>query len=68
MTASRQTGLALSLLFFGLTTATLLHPILLHFDEAIGAGDTYEYAWRLWWFKHTLIETGQSPWVVPFVY
>jgi hypothetical protein len=56
-------------LFFLLLTAIFLRPIIFHFfDEVSGSGDTYEYVWRLWWFKHTLIETGQSPWLVPFIY
>lgn len=61
------TGLAL--LFFAIITAIFLRPVIFNFfDQLSGAGDTYEYSWRLWWFKHTLIDTGQSPWFVPFVY
>ena len=59
----------LAFLFFLLITATFLHPVIFNFfDEVSGAGDTYEYVWRLWWFKHTLIDTGQSIWFVPFIY
>lgn len=64
----RHTNL-LAFLFYLLITAIFLRPVLVHFfDYASGTGDTYEYVWRLWWFKHTLIDTGQSPWFVPFVY
>jgi hypothetical protein len=59
----------LACLFFLLITAIFLRPIVFNFfDQVSGAGDTYEYVWRLWWFKHTLIDTGQLPWLVPFVY
>ncbi len=56
-------------LFFLLLTTILLRPVFFHFfDDLSGTGDTYEYVWRLWWFKYTLIDTGQSPWLVPFIY
>ncbi len=59
----------LACMFFFVLTAMLLRPVIFHFfDQVSGAGDTYEYVWRLWWFKHTLIDTGQSPWLVPFIY
>lgn len=59
----------LAFLFYLLITTIFLRPVIFHFfDQVSGAGDTYEYAWRLWWLKHTLIDTGQSPWFVPFVY
>lgn len=64
-----QRSTVLALLFFFLMTAIFLRPVVFNFfDELSGVGDTYEYVWRLWWFKHTLIDTGQSPWFVPFVY
>jgi hypothetical protein len=59
----------LALLFFLLLTAILLRPVIFHFfDQVSGVGDTYEYAWRLWWIKHTLIDTAQSIWFVPYIY
>ena len=66
-TANNQTFLAL--LFFFVMTAIFLRPVVFNFfDQVSGSGDTYEYVWRLWWFKHTLLDTAQSPWLVPFVY
>jgi hypothetical protein len=62
-------GTTLAFLFFLILTAIFLRPVVFNFfDEVSGTGDTYEYVWRLWWFKHTLIDTGQSPWFVPFIY
>jgi hypothetical protein len=59
----------LALLFFFIVTVIFMRPVVFNFfSQVSGTGDTYEYVWRLWWFKHTLIDTGQSPWVVPFVY
>lgn len=66
---TRQQETWLAFLFFLLLTAVFLRPVVFHFFSQIsGTGDTYEYVWRLWWFKHAFIDTGQSPWVVPFVY
>lgn len=60
---------SLALFFFFILTAIFLRPIVFHFfDEVSGVGDTYEYVWRLWWFKHTLIDVGQLPWRVPFIF
>ncbi len=67
LTYNQQTLAAL--LVFLVVTALFMPPLLLHlFDQLGGAGDAYEYAWRLWWTKHTLIDTAQSPWQVPFIY
>jgi hypothetical protein len=57
-----------ALLFFALLTALLLAPLLSRLTTHLpGGGDVYEYVWKLWWFKHTLL-TGQSPWLVPHIY
>jgi len=56
------------LLFFTVVTGVMLHPVVLNFSKLPAGGDVYEYIWKLWWFKHTLIETGQSPWVAPHIY
>ena len=62
----RQAGLAL--LFFALVSSLMLYPIWFHlFDRLAVGGDAYEYIWKLWWFKHSLL-SGQSPWVAPQIY
>lgn len=63
---SQTTG---ALLFFTLISCLMLYPLIIDFfDKLALGGDAYEYVWKLWWFKHTLLETGQSPWVVPEIY
>ncbi|MCB0153998.1 MAG: hypothetical protein KDF65_04310 [Anaerolineae bacterium] len=58
-----------ALLFFSLVSSLMLYPLLLNFfDKLVLGGDAYEYVWKLWWFKHTLLESGQSPWLVPHIY
>jgi hypothetical protein len=47
----------------------MLYPLFFNFFDKIAlGGDAYEYIWKLWWFKHSLLETGQSPWIVPEIY
>ncbi|MBI1880612.1 MAG: hypothetical protein HYR94_20740, partial [Chloroflexi bacterium] len=59
----------LAFLFFLLITTLFLRPVIFNFfNQVSGVGDTYEYVWRLWWIKHTLVDTAQSIWFVPFVY
>ncbi len=63
---SWSTGQAL--LFFTLVSSLMLYPIWLHlFDRLVVGGDAYEYIWKLWWFKHSLL-SGQSPWLAPQIY
>lgn len=59
----------LALLFFALTSSLMLYPMFPDFfTRLVATGDAYEYVWKMWWFKHSLLETGQSPWVVPDIY
>jgi hypothetical protein len=47
----------------------MFYPVLFNFfDKLAIGGDAYEYLWKLWWIKHTMLETGQSPWVAPNIY
>jgi hypothetical protein len=56
-------------LFFTVVTGFMLYPMFFDFfDKLISGGDAYEYIWKLWWFKHTLLETGRSPWFVGHIY
>jgi hypothetical protein len=57
-----------ALSFFIIVTTTMLYPVVLNFSKLPAGGDIYEYIWKLWWFKHALIETGQSPWIAPHIY
>ena len=58
-----------ALLFFTIVSSLMLYPIFPDFFSKLSmTGDAYEYVWKLWWFKHTLLETRQSPWIVPEIY
>ena len=64
---SWQAGQAL--LFFTVISSAMLYPVFFNFfDKLAAGGDAYEYVWKLWWFKHSILETGQSPWVAPNIY
>jgi hypothetical protein len=66
---SKLNSTSLALFFFIILTALFFRPVIFHFfTQVSGVGDTYEYVWRLWWFKHTLIDTGVSPWLAPFIF
>jgi hypothetical protein len=67
LTYSQQT-LAALLVYLGITIFFMWPLIFNLLDQLSGVGDTYEYVWRLWWIKYTLIDTAQSPWQVPFIY
>lgn len=55
--------------FFLVATSLMFYPLLPHFfDKLAVGGDAYEYLWKLWWVKHTLLEGGGSPWVAPHIY
>jgi hypothetical protein len=56
-------------LFFLVAAGLMFYPLLPHFfDKLAVGGDAYEYLWKLWWVKHTLLEGGGSPWVAPHIY
>lgn len=58
-----------ALLFFTVISGLMLFPIFPHlFDRLVLGGDAYEYVWKLWWLKHSYLETGQSLWLVPQIY
>ena len=47
----------------------MLYPLFPNFFDKLVLGvDVYEYIWKLWWFKHTILETGRSPWLAPDIY
>lgn len=58
-----------ALLFYAVISSLMLYPLFPNFfDRLPVGGDAAEYLWKLWWFKHSLLETGQSPWLVPEIY
>lgn len=60
---------AWAVLFFAVATGLMLYPVFVNFFYRLPvSGDTAEYLWKLWWFKHSLLDTGQSPWLAPDIY
>jgi len=51
------------LLFFVVLALLATWPLVLHFNDLVpgwAVADNYEYLWKMWWFKHTLLETRQN--------
>jgi len=61
----------LALGFYGLLTIVVTWPLVLHWADRVPGwyvADNYEYLWKLWWFKHALLELKQSPLVAPHIF
>ncbi len=61
----------LALGFFCLLTLGVTWPLLLHWTDRVPGwyvADNYEYLWKLWWFKHALLDLRQSPLVAPQIF
>ncbi len=58
----------LPLLFFLLVAVAATWPLTSHLADRVPGfyvADNYEYLWKMWWFKHSLIDLGQSPLFAP---
>ncbi|HEY44873.1 MAG TPA: hypothetical protein G4O11_12910 [Anaerolineae bacterium] len=65
----RAHGLAIA--FFIILTLTVTWPLALHFTDQVPGwyvADNYEYLWKMWWFKHALLDLHQSPLVAPHIF
>jgi hypothetical protein len=53
--------------FFALLSLALTYPLVLQIRSAIVGppGDNFEWVWKLWWFKHALLDLHVSPFVFP---
>jgi hypothetical protein len=51
-------------------TAIMTWPLVTIFGRAVlgPPGDNLEYVWKLWWFKHALLDLGVSPFFHPGVF
>lgn len=57
-----------ALAFFVLLSIVVTWPLTIHlFSRVPGwyVADNYEYVWKLWWFKHALVDLGTNPLVAP---
>jgi hypothetical protein len=58
----------LAIAFLSLLTVAVTWPLVLHFGSKVPGwyiADNYEYLWKMWWFKHALLDLHQSPLVAP---
>jgi hypothetical protein len=55
---------------FALLTAIMTWPMVAHFGSAVlgPPGDNLEYVWKMWWFKHALLDLRVSPFYNPNVF
>lgn len=59
---------ALAIAFLSLLTVAATWPLILQFGSKVPGwyvADNYEYLWKMWWFKHALLDLHQSPLVAP---
>jgi len=70
-TWSRGRGLrrhASVIAFFCLLTVAVTWPLVLRFSSQVPGwyiADNYEYLWKMWWFKHALLDLHQNPLIAP---
>jgi hypothetical protein len=54
--------------FFLLLAVIVTWPLILHMRDRVPGwmiSDNYEYLWKMWWFKHTLIDLHTNPLIAP---
>jgi len=58
------------LLGYGVLSIVLTWPLAAHWTEAVlgPPGDNLEYVWKMWWFKHALLDKRVSPFFNPDVF
>ena len=57
-----------ALAFFVLLSIVVTWPLTIHlFNRVPGwyVADNYEYVWKIWWFKHALLDLGTNPLFAP---
>lgn len=66
-----ETFSLIALGYFALLTAVVTWPLLPHFLDRVPGflvADNYEYLWKMWWFKHAILELGQNPLIAPDIF
>ncbi len=53
--------------FFLILTIAVTWPLVLHLTNRVpGAlGDNFEYLWKMWWFKHAIVDLHINPLIAP---
>lgn len=65
---SRQIFHFWAFLFFLAITLAITWPLVVHLTDRVAGwyiADNYEYLWKMWWFKHAIVDLQQSPLVAP---
>jgi hypothetical protein len=65
----RAHGLAIA--FFIILTLIVTWPLASHISDRVPGwyiADNYEYLWKMWWFKHALLDLNQSPLIAPHIF
>ena len=58
------------LALFALLSLAMTYPLVCRLSTAVlgPPGDNFEYVWKLWWFRHALMDLHRSPFWVPDVF
>jgi hypothetical protein len=59
-----------ALAFFFFLTLIVTWPLIRHLGDRLPGwyiADNYEYLWKMWWFKHALVDLHTSPLVAPMI-
>lgn len=57
--------------FYTLLALAVTWPLALHLHDRVPGffkADNYEYLWKMWWFKHAILDLRQSPLVAPDIF
>lgn len=61
----------LVLLFFAVLTIIFTYPLILYLNSRIPgvqSSDNFAYLWKMYWFKHAIIDLRQSPLFAPHIF
>lgn len=67
---SKKTNL-MALGFYTLLALAVTWPLVLHLHDRVPGffkADNYEYLWKMWWFKHAVLDLRQTPLVAPDIF
>lgn len=57
--------------FYTLLTLAVTWPLALHLHDRVPGffkADNYEYLWKMWWFKHAILDLRQTPLLAPDIF
>ena len=60
-----------AIIFFFTLTIVVTWPLITQINKRVPGwfiADNYEYLWKIWWFKHSIIDLGQNPLIEPDIF